>query len=122
MAAIVGARSNGRERRRRNGCSTGARRAAENGAIATPAGLPAARHELHAEQLFTDARTHNGFTDEPVGRRRSCAQIYDLMKWAPTSANSSPARIVFVTLAGGQGEAARVRLARQRREDARRRR
>lgn len=47
-------------------------------------------------QLFTDARTHNGFTDEPVSTAQLHA-IYDLMKWAPTSANSSPARIVFVT-------------------------
>ena len=48
-----------------------------------------------AEQLFTEARTHNGFTDEPVSDAQLRA-IYDLMKWAPTSANSSPARIVFV--------------------------
>ncbi len=48
------------------------------------------------EQLFIDARTHNGFTNEPVSTAQLHA-IYDLMKWAPTSANSSPARIVFVT-------------------------
>ena len=48
------------------------------------------------EQLFTEARTHNGFTTEPVpeGKLR---ELYDLMKWAPTSANSWPARIVFVS-------------------------
>ena len=48
------------------------------------------------EQLFIDARTHNGFTNEPVSTAQLHA-IYDLMKWAPTSASSSPARIVFVT-------------------------
>jgi 3-hydroxypropanoate dehydrogenase len=48
-----------------------------------------------AERLFIEARTHNGFTDEPIGDVELRA-IYELMKWPPTSANSSPARIVFV--------------------------
>jgi 3-hydroxypropanoate dehydrogenase len=47
------------------------------------------------EQLFDDARTQNGFTAEPVSQAQ-LRQIYDMMKWAPTSANTSPARIVFV--------------------------
>jgi nitroreductase len=51
---------------------------------------------ITTEQLFDDARTHNGFTAEPVSELQ-LRRIYDLMKWAPTSANSSPARIVFVT-------------------------
>ncbi len=50
---------------------------------------------ITTEQLFADARTQNGFTAEPVGDAQ-LRQLYDLMKWAPTSANSSPARIVFV--------------------------
>ena len=50
---------------------------------------------VSTEQLFTDARTHNGFTAEPVSPAQ-LRQLYDLMKWGPTSANSSPARIVFV--------------------------
>ena len=53
---------------------------------------------ITTEQLFDDARTHNGFTAEPVSELQ-LRRIYDLMKWAPTSANSSPARIVFVTSA-----------------------
>ena len=48
------------------------------------------------EQLFDNARTHNGFTAEPVADEQ-LRRIYELMKWGPTSANSSPARIVFVT-------------------------
>lgn len=48
------------------------------------------------EQLFDHARTHNGFTAEPVSEA-TLRQLYDLMKWGPTSANSSPARIAFVT-------------------------
>jgi 3-hydroxypropanoate dehydrogenase len=48
------------------------------------------------EQLFDNARTQNGFTAEPVSEAK-LRQLYDMMKWAPTSANTSPARIVFVT-------------------------
>ena len=44
--------------------------------------------------LFRTARTYNAFsgpvTDEDLRR------IYDLMKWGPTTANSCPARFVFV--------------------------
>jgi len=45
--------------------------------------------------LFTEARTHNGWQDQPVSDAL-CQQIYDLAKWGATSANCSPARIVFV--------------------------
>ncbi|CAN5285662.1 malonic semialdehyde reductase [soil metagenome] len=48
------------------------------------------------EQLFDNARTHNGFLPEPVHEEKLRA-LYDMMKWAPTSANCSPARIIFVT-------------------------
>lgn len=51
--------------------------------------------DITTEQLFDDARSHNGFTAEPVSDDE-LHRIYDLMKWGPTSANSSPARIVFV--------------------------
>lgn len=45
--------------------------------------------------LFLDARTQNGWRETPVtdGQLR---QIYDIMKMGPTSANSCPARIIFV--------------------------
>jgi nitroreductase len=56
-----------------------------------------------AERLFTEARTHNGFTDEPVSDAQ-LREIYDLMKWAPTSANASPARIVFVRSAAAKAK------------------
>jgi len=51
--------------------------------------------------IFRDARTHNGWLDKPVSDTL-IHQIYDLMKWAPTSANSSPARIVFVRSAAAK--------------------
>jgi 3-hydroxypropanoate dehydrogenase len=50
---------------------------------------------ITTEQLFDHARSHNGFHAEPVPEEK-LRQLYDLMKWGPTSANCSPARIVFV--------------------------
>ena len=45
--------------------------------------------------LFREARTHNGFTDEPVTDAELRAAL-DLAKMGPTAANSSPLRLVFV--------------------------
>jgi 3-hydroxypropanoate dehydrogenase len=50
---------------------------------------------LTPEKLFTEARTAIGFSPEPVPDETLRA-IYDLMKWGPTSANCTPARIAFV--------------------------
>jgi 3-hydroxypropanoate dehydrogenase len=47
------------------------------------------------DQLFRDARTHNGWQDKPVTDAQLHA-LYDLWKMGPTSANCSPARMVFV--------------------------
>lgn len=47
------------------------------------------------DTLFRTARTHNGWLDRPV-TDDDLQRLYDLMKMAPTSANCSPARIVFV--------------------------
>ncbi|MEU6219990.1 malonic semialdehyde reductase [Streptomyces sp. NPDC047022] len=53
--------------------------------------LDAAAQDL----LFREARTANTFTDEPVGEEQIQA-IYDLVKWAPTSFNQQPLRVVLV--------------------------
>ena len=53
--------------------------------------LPAAA----LDQLFREARTFNAFLPREVGDAQLRA-LYDLAKMAPTSANSSPARVVFV--------------------------
>ena len=45
--------------------------------------------------LFREARTANTFSDEPVSDEQVQA-IYDLVKWAPTSMNNQPLRIVLV--------------------------
>jgi 3-hydroxypropanoate dehydrogenase len=51
--------------------------------------------------LFRAARTHYAWTDRPVPDTR-LQELYDLLKWAPTSANSSPARFVFIRTKEGK--------------------
>ena len=51
--------------------------------------------QVTTEQLFTAARTQNGYHPDPVPDEKLRA-LYDLLKWGPTSANSLPARFVFV--------------------------
>jgi 3-hydroxypropanoate dehydrogenase len=57
---------------------------------------------MNIKPLFDDARTYKAYEDRavPVALLR---QIYDHLKWGPTSANSCPARFVFVT--SGQAKA-----------------
>lgn len=45
--------------------------------------------------LFRQARTHNGWDGRPVSDAE-LHEIYELMKWGPTSANASPLRILFL--------------------------
>ena len=47
------------------------------------------------ELLFLNARTHNGWQDIEVPDSL-LMQIYELARWAPTSANCSPLRVIFV--------------------------
>jgi 3-hydroxypropanoate dehydrogenase len=55
-------------------------------------------------QVFLDARTHNGWQDRPVSDDL-LREAVDITKMAPTSANTSPLRIVFV-----RSQAAKERL------------
>lgn len=50
---------------------------------------------LTTAQLFTDARTQNGYLPTPVSDDTLRA-LYDLLKFGPTAANGSPARFQFV--------------------------
>lgn len=50
------------------------------------------------DQLFLNARTANGFTDQAVPLAL-LQQAYDLAKMAPTSMNTQPTRYVFITSA-----------------------
>jgi 3-hydroxypropanoate dehydrogenase len=45
--------------------------------------------------LFTEARTANAFTDEPVSDAQLAA-IHELVKWGPTAANTQPLRVLYV--------------------------
>lgn len=47
------------------------------------------------DQLFREARTYTSWLEKPV-TDDTLRQLYDLMKWGPTSANGSPARFVFL--------------------------
>lgn len=51
---------------------------------------------LTTEQLFTQARSHNRFEAGAVPSDALLRELWELTKWGPTSANCSPARIVFV--------------------------
>ena len=57
------------------------------------------------DTIFTQARTQRAWLDKPVtnGQLR---EIYELMKWCPTSANCQPTRIAFV-----KSKEAKARLA-----------
>ncbi len=46
-------------------------------------------------ELFSAARTQNGYLPTPVADA-TLHQLYDLMKFGPTAANSCPARLLFV--------------------------
>lgn len=50
---------------------------------------------LTSAQLFTDARTQNGYLPQAVPDAQ-LHQLYELLKFGPTAANSSPARFAFV--------------------------
>ncbi len=62
--------------------------------------------------LFTDARTHNGWRETPVSDE-TLRELYALMKWGPTSANCSPARIVFIRTVEGKETSAPGAFQRQ---------
>jgi 3-hydroxypropanoate dehydrogenase len=51
--------------------------------------------------LFKEARTHNKWHDEPV-TDETLHELYDILKFGPTSANSSPARFVFIRTKEGK--------------------
>jgi 3-hydroxypropanoate dehydrogenase len=64
------------------------------------------RHAIPDEsldQLFRTARTQNKWMDTPVSDTLLRA-VYDLMRMCPTSANCSPARLVFVTSKEGKAK------------------
>lgn len=63
----------------------------------TKGALPAAS----LDQLFRLARTYNEWSSRDVDAQ-TIHELYELLKWAPTAANSSPARLVWVKSAEGK--------------------
>jgi 3-hydroxypropanoate dehydrogenase len=60
---------------------------------------------LALDQLFRTARTRSGWTNRPVTEEQ-LQELYDLMKFGPTSGNCCPARFVWVKSAEGKGRLA----------------
>ena len=56
------------------------------------------------DTLFSEARTYAKWQPRPVAEE-TLRNLYDLLKWAPTSANAAPARFAFL-----QSQAAKERL------------
>ena len=59
--------------------------------------IDAAGHDL----LFREARSQNKWKDEAVSDE-TLHELYDILKFGPTSANSSPARFVFIRTKEGK--------------------
>ena len=60
--------------------------------------------DVALDQIFRNARSQNGFLNEPVSDDTLRA-LHDLMKWGPTAVNACPLRIVFI-----RSEAAKEKL------------
>ncbi len=56
--------------------------------------MPKTLDDAGLDLIFRQARSYNGYTNEPVTEEQMRA-IWDLAKMGPTSANQSPARIVW---------------------------
>jgi 3-hydroxypropanoate dehydrogenase len=63
--------------------------------------MPSTIDDDALRQLFLDARTHAAWLHQPVSDEL-LQQLYDLVKMGPTSANCSPARLVFVRTPKGK--------------------
>ena len=62
-------------------------------------------HSTALNQLFNEARTYNEWCEKPVDEQ-TVRDLYDLLKWGPTSANCCPARFVWVRSAEGKARLA----------------
>jgi 3-hydroxypropanoate dehydrogenase len=59
-----------------------------------PKAKPIAKDAIN--QLFLEARTHSAWRQEKIPAQ-TLKELYRLTRMAPTSANASPARFVFLT-------------------------
>jgi 3-hydroxypropanoate dehydrogenase len=56
---------------------------------------------LALDRLFREARTRNGWTEETASEQQ-LRELYDLVKFGPTSGNCCPSRFVWVRSADGK--------------------
>ncbi|WP_432697562.1 malonic semialdehyde reductase [Marinobacterium sp. YM272] len=56
------------------------------------------------DQLFFNAHSYNSFADKAISEE-TIAELYDLLKWGPTSMNTQPGRYLFI-----QSQEAKERL------------
>ena len=61
------------------------------------------------DQLFDEARTYNEWSEKPVDEQM-VRELYDLLKWGPTSANCGPARFVWVRSPEGKAKLAALAM------------
>ena len=61
------------------------------------------------DQLFFEARTFNNWQDTKISTM-AIKELANMLKWAPTSANCSPARLVFVVSEEGKEKLASLAL------------
>ena len=66
-------------------------------------------HSSALNQLFNEARTYNEWSEKPVDEQ-TVRDLYDLLKWGPTSANCCPARFVWVRSAEGKAKLAALAM------------
>ena len=59
------------------------------------------------DRIFRTARTYNSWQDRPLPEG-ALQEIYELAKWGPTAANSTPARFVFCVSAEAKEKLASV--------------
>lgn len=67
--------------------------------------MSAPLNDTALNQLFREARSYNGYLDKAVTQAQ-LEQIWDVLKFGPTSANCLPARIIWCT-----SDAAKQKLA-----------
>jgi 3-hydroxypropanoate dehydrogenase len=53
------------------------------------------------DKILREARTHNGFQNKPVTDAQ-LRDLYEMLKWGPTSSNSQPARFIFIRTKEGK--------------------
>src|SRR5262245_30237892 len=61
------------------------------------------------DRLFRKARTYNDWSTKRVDERL-IRELYDILRWAPTSANTSPARFVWVRSVEGKTQLAALAM------------